>query len=267
MGAAGMPNFELSKWYLDAVGEDGEVFIGYRAALRWRRLAVSYASALTGGARETRTATSVRSEGEPVLRMGSLAWEAPALELQGTWTGNAPALLRTLYECPGGSVVWACLFPRAEAGVRIGGRDFRGLGYAERLEMTLPPWRLPLETLRWGRFLSPDRFVVWIDWQAPERSRTWVFVDGIEAREAGVSDEEISFEGGRIRLPSASRLSLRAGRVSDLLRDLPLSLLLRLFRRARAMHETKWRTRGVLECAGAPAVEGWAIHEVVRFRP
>jgi hypothetical protein len=266
MEASPRPAFELSKWYLDAVGDDGEVFVGYRAALRWRRLRASYSAALTGGADGSRTAASVTSGAEPVLRMGSLAWAAPAIGIEGTWTEDAPALLRTLYDSPDGSVVWACLFPRARAGVRIGSREVRGFGYAERLEMTLPPWKLPLDTLRWGRFLSPDRWVVWIDWQAPERSRTWVFVDGIEAREAEVSDEEISFEGGRIRLPSEGRLSLRAGRVSDLLRELPLSLLVRLFRRARAMHETKWRTRGVLECGGAPAVEGWAIHEVVRFR-
>lgn len=266
MEASPRPAFELSKWYLDAVGEDGEVFIGYCAALRWRRLRASYSAALTGGVQEPRTAASVKSEEEPVLRMGSLAWAAPALDLQGTWTEDAPALLRTLYDCPGGSVVWACLFPRAKAGVRIGARELRGLGYAERLEMTLPPWKLPLETLRWGRFLSPDRFVVWIDWQAPERSRTWVFVDGQEERKARVSEEEISFEGGRLRLPQASRLQLRGGRVSGLLRDLPLTLFLRLFRRARAINETKWRTRAILECEGAPAVEGWAIHEVVRFR-
>ena len=37
MEASPRPAFELSKWYLDAVGEDGEVFIGYRANLRWRR--------------------------------------------------------------------------------------------------------------------------------------------------------------------------------------------------------------------------------------
>ena len=36
--------------------------------------------------------------------------------------------------------------------------------------------------------------------------------------------------------------------------------------RGLAIHETKWRTRGVLESAGASAVQGWAIHEVVRFR-
>ena len=264
MGAVQKPNFELSKWYFDAVGDDGEVFIGYRANLRWRRLAVSYAAALTAGAQETRTASIMRSEQEPVLRTGSLAWAAPALDLEGTWTADAPALLRTLYDCPDGSVVWACLFPRARAGVRIGSREIRGFGYAERLEMTLPPWRLPLETLRWGRFLSPDRFVVWIDWQAPERSRTWVFVDGQEEREARVSEEEISFEGGRLRLPQASRLQLRDGRLSHFLSS--LSLPLNLLCRARAIHETKWRTRGVLECFGAPAVEGWAIHEVVRFR-
>ena len=74
MEASPRPAFELSKWYLDAVGEDGEVFIGYRAALRWRGLRASYSAALTGGADEPRTAASVKSGAEPVLRTGSLAW-------------------------------------------------------------------------------------------------------------------------------------------------------------------------------------------------
>lgn len=266
MEASPRPAFELSKWYLDAVGEDGKVFIGYRAMLRWRRLRASYAATLTGGAQAARTKSTVKPGQEPDFFEGALAWAEPRLEVAATWRGTAQPISRTLYESLEGAVQWHCLLPSARVEIDCKGLALRGLGYAEHLSMTLPPWRLPIDTLRWGRFLSEERSVVWIDWQAPERSRTWVFVDGNEERGAEVSEEEISFEGGRARLPSTSRLQLRDGRLSHLLRNLPLPLRSRLGSRALAIHETKWRTRGILECAGAPAVEGWAIHEVVRFR-
>lgn len=131
--------------------------------------------------------------------------------------------------------------------------------------MTLAPWRLPIDTLRWGRFLSDERSVVWIDWERETGTKTWIFVDGNEARGARVSEEEISFEGGRLRLPAASRLLIREGRVSHLLRNLPLPRA--LSSPALPIHETKWRTRGMLESPGAPPTEGWAIHEIVRMTP
>lgn len=261
MGAVGKPNFELSKWYLDAVGEDGEVFIGYRANLRWRRLAIPYAATLTGGVREARARSTARPGEEPDFLEGALAWREAKLDVAGTWRAAAPPVSRTLYESPDGAVVWNCVLPSAECELALNGDLVRGLGYAEHLSMTLPPWRLPIDTLRWGRFLSPEHSVVWIDWEKNGDDRTWIFLDGAEVR-GEVSEEDVFFEGGRVDLPASGRLVLRSGRLSHLLRNLRLPLS----PSARAIHETKWRTRGVLECAGAPAVEGWAIHEVVRFR-
>jgi hypothetical protein len=267
MEASPRPAFELSKWYLDAVGEDGEVFIGYRANLRWRRLAISYASALTAGARDARTRSTARPGKEPDFFEGALAWAESKLAARATWRGAASPIVHTLYESPEGAVQWHCLLPSARAEVACDGVVLRGLGYAERLSMTIPPWRLPIDTLRWGRFLSPEHSVVWIDWERESARRTWVFANGAEV-EGRVSEEGIFFEGGRVELPAPGRLVLRSGRLSYLLRSLPLSLPLRtrLGSRALAIHETKWRTRGRLELDGAPAVEGWAIHEVVRFR-
>ena len=40
------PSFELSKWYLDCVGEGGDVFIAYAAEVRWRAHALRYTSTL-----------------------------------------------------------------------------------------------------------------------------------------------------------------------------------------------------------------------------
>ena len=267
MEASPRPAFELSKWYLDAVGEDGEVFIGYRADLRWRRLALPYASALTAGVHETRTRSTARPGKEPDFLEGALAWTEPMLAVKAAWRGAANPIVRTLYEGPEGAVRWRCLLPCARAEVACDGVVLRGLGYAEHLSMTLPPWRLPIDTLRWGRFLSPEHSVVWIDWRKKGDDRTWIFVDGTEVP-GEVSEEDVVFEGGRVRLPQRGRLLLRDGRLSNLLRNLPLPLPLRtrLGSRALSIHETKWRTRGFLEFAGAPAAPGWAIHEVVRFR-
>jgi|SRR5437588_3507654 len=65
-----------------------------------------------------------------------------------------------------GAIEWHCVHPRARTTVDLGdGVVIQGLGYVERLEMTVAPWNLPLEGLRWGRFLSDSGSVVWIDWQ------------------------------------------------------------------------------------------------------
>lgn len=255
--------FCLSKWYLDAVGESGDVFIGYRADLRWRRLAFSYASTLTGGAHGPGTRSTVRPGEEPGFFEGALAWTEPALDVSATWREAAQAISRTLYASPVGAVVWRCLLPSARAEVARDGVVLHGLGYAEHLSMTVPPWRLPIDTLRWGRFLSPEHSVVWIDWEKEGDGRTWIFVDGTEVQ-GRISEEGIFFEGGRVDLPASGRLVLRCGRLSYLLRNLRLPLPIQSC--LPGFHETKWRTRGVLECPGAPPAEGWAIHEVVRLR-
>jgi hypothetical protein len=258
-----LDRFCLSKWYLDAVGELGEVFIGYRAALRWRRVAVPYASILTADASGVRSAQTVRPGPEPDFLEGALAWTEPRLDVAATWRGSAHAIGRTLYESPEGTVVWNCVLPSAETESTCGKNVLHGLGYAEHLSMTIAPWRLPIDTLRWGRFLSTEHALVWIDWECTEGRRTWVFVDGTEVR-GEVSEEGIFFEGGKLRLPMPGRLTLREGRLPHLLRNLPLPRPLLL--RAHAIHETKWRTRGVLERLGAPPSEGWAIHEIVGLR-
>ncbi len=65
-----------------------------------------------------------------------------------------------------GTVEWHCLMPRAR--VRIGKRS--GLRYAEHLNITVAPWKLPIRTLRWGRFATPSDWIVWIDWQGEVRT-------------------------------------------------------------------------------------------------
>jgi hypothetical protein len=168
-----------------------------------------------------------------------------------------------LLQGPQGSVFWDCVAPSAAVRVQCGSdRALSGLGYAERLDVAAESWHLPIEQLRWGRFLTPTHTIVWIGWWGLE-PRTLVFRDG-RCQSRGV------IEDGAIRL-GPSHLVLDRGAT---IRDADLAETLKPFarllgptvRHAARIHETKWLSRGTLHdpALAAPA-EGWAIHELVVF--
>ena len=105
---------------------------------------------------------------------------------------RSPALSTNLPKAPSSGI--ASCPPRGPRSL-CDGVVLRGLGYAEHLSMTIPPWRLPIDTLRWGRFLSPERSVVWIDWQKEGDGRTWIFVDGTEVRGEASRKKRFSLKG------------------------------------------------------------------------
>jgi hypothetical protein len=255
------PAFLLDKWYLDCVSPGGDAFVGYAARLRWRGLHLDYASFLLaprGGAAESRT--TLRAGGGPVDADGELAWRCAPLGIDGRWKAEAPPLERTLLRRQGRAIRWSCVQPRAAVMVTVADRPaLRGLGYAERLTMTMAPWSLPLRELRWGRFLSPSDTVVWIEWRGPH-PLALVFHNGCEAAAGCITDRRIGFDAASLDL--AESQLLRQGplvrtalaKVPILHRLAPWSIL--------ATHETKWCSRGeLLPSASA----GWAIHEVVVF--
>ena len=103
--------FELGKWYLDCIGDDGEVVIGYRAELRLGPLRLSYASVLSftdaGGAHTaTRFAATPRPVEEERGEVREVRWDAPAVGLSGTWRGRPHDVERTLWSSERGAVRW-----------------------------------------------------------------------------------------------------------------------------------------------------------------
>lgn len=226
--------FHLSKWYLDCVSAEGEVFLAYCAELRWRTLCLHYASVLGHS-------SSLREVPVPLWREGVLEWDAPSLGVRGRWEALDPPIQESLMD---GACQWRCLAPRARAEVRVADRSIRGLGYAEHLTMTVAPWRLEIEELRWGRFLSETDGLVWIEWRGsnPVRLR---WRNGIRCREES-------------RLDLRDREVLREGALVDTALAIIPNILKLFPSRIVGLRETKWRSRAALG-----ATEGWAIHEVV----
>ena len=257
-------NFLLSKWYLDCVSDGGEVFIAYVASLRWQVLQLNYSSTLHRQCDgQTETNTSLRESPAPQVAGSSIEWSSSALNVTGTWTALAQPVQRVLLESEAGSLEWNCRQPKATAEICIGnGQRMTGLGYVEHLKMSIPPWQLPIKELRWGRFLSNNDALVWIDWRGATTLNLVLYND-VQIKDVPITDR--GFTAGEVALVLEENVVVREGplikttlsMIPGIRRLFPLKVL--------RTHECKWLGRGTLKKTSGEAVTGWAIHEVVRW--
>jgi hypothetical protein len=255
------PSFSLVKWYMDCVTAEGEAAIVYFAELKWHGVHAHIGSVLTTKELEApATHTSLgRYELDSSAELISVVH--PKLKIRGRWERDAEPFRRTMYEEKGGSVVWDCVQPRSRVSVSIGNRQLKGLGYAECLCITVPPWQLPLQELRWGRFVAENHTLAWVDWRG-SHSCSVALIDNREAELRSVSHERVV--AGDVVLDIAPGVSLRAGRLGSTI--LPgASGLRRLFpRRLFGIEEEKDLGRGTLTLS-EQVKKGWVIHEVVKW--
>jgi hypothetical protein len=231
--------------------------------LRWRALKVRYASVLECRQGQVRSASSLRGCAPPSISGDTIEWSSRALRASGTWKALAAPLEATMLASEAGEIRWKCVQPSSAASVTTGDAAWRGLGYAEHLRMTLAPWQLPIDELRWGRFLSQTEALVWIDLRGAARIRM-AFHNGIAVDAERISDDAIVLESGT-QVAFDDRRVLRQGPLGRTV----LAAIPKLARlapgRILGLDETKWLSRATLSRPGAPASHGWAIHEVVRW--
>lgn len=253
--------FTLVKWYMDCVTEAGEAAIVYCADLCWRSLHATMGSLLESrnGARP-RTRTSLgryRISQTP----NEIAVEHARLNIHGLWQSLSAPVQRTVYESPGESIVWNCIQPGSRVCLRTGERELTGLGYAECLTLTLLSWQLPIRCLRWGRFVSDDHALAWVDWEGRYSAR-FAVLDGRESALLSASESAVVTSEAALKIEDGD--SLRAGPLSaTVLSGAPA--LKRLFPAGLFnIREQKWKSRGKLAQSGRTN-EGWVIHEVVEW--
>jgi hypothetical protein len=258
--------FLLDKYYLDLVTDDGTAFVGYVADVAWHGLHLRYTSHLEAAPGALPVDTSALGDPAwPVVTPDGLSWTSAALGLHGTWCGLAPPVERTLLTSAAGAIEWSCLMPRARATVTTATGRVEGLGYVERLRLTLLPWAFPFQTLRWGRHVSADHAVVWIEWDGEESMRA-VWLDGVPQPDAHVVATGVAGLSGQrtLRWHEGHDLSRRAVGAT-IARVAPL-LATRVAGRLATMQEHKQLSRSSLVDAGGRALDqGWAIHEVVTW--
>lgn len=247
---------------MDCVSEKGEVFIGYSAKLDWKFLGLTYASFLEFDGKRSKTHTSLLKERTPEYSDDCVVWESKNLSCSGNWQNigaKLPAL--KLFEDSTGSVIWNARFPLSDVQVNRLGSKLMGLGYVEKLDLTIPPWRLPIEELIWGHFVSKDNYVVWIEW-CGSQPLTLVYVNGKKIKGASVSNSGVYWKEGTLQHKQFS--VLREGPlVATALSKIPG---IRTFfpKKIINMYERKWLSSSVFSLNGT-SHKGWSIHETVKF--
>jgi len=146
-----------------------------------------------------------------------------------------------------------------------GDHHLTGLGYAERIELTVEPWNLPLDELRWGRFVSSTDAIVWLGWGGPEAFNL-VFHNGAEVRDSVITDSGVTIGHSGKRLMLSESATLRhEPLITGALSKIPG---IESIVPEKTLHatEAKWRSWGRLECGEGSNATGWSIHEIVKFK-
>lgn len=254
-----MAAFHLSKWYLDCVTDSGNASIAYVGEVRWGPVHLHYSSLLRSTGNEVTQRNSLRQPVMPAVNGNSVSWSSQPFDFSGIWCAESKELRETVFANEEGSVEWRCLMPRAH--VRT--VNDSGLGYVEHLTMTIAPWKIPIRNLRWGRFCGASDSVVWIDWQGRFSNRI-LYVNGKPVPGSFIEEGEIAFDDGS-RLTMDRSLTLRQGPLgTTALSSIP-GISNTFPARLLQVNERKWRSRARLEHPNRPAVEGWAIHEIVSW--
>ena len=258
--------FSLSKWYLDCVTDEGEAFVGYSASLRWKALSLEYSSILvrrsTG---EILTRSTLHGGRHPNVEGDSVQWDCPSLKLKGVWKARQQPISHTVFELSDSPLNWWCLQPHAVAEISVGDiGTFRGFGYVDYLNLPAQPWQLPLDELRWGRYLSETDSIIWMDFKGPS-PETIVYHNGALSNGAQVTDSEIVLGKNHLNLTLEETEVLREGTLASTALSVIPGINTLLPARMLNTEECKWRSRAFLRKADSTLSAGWSIHEVVRW--
>ena len=257
-------DFSLGKYYVDFVTTEGHYFIGYSAQMNLVGIEVNYRAtihhpSLIG----VKSGPSLSSRDGPVLSDSILTWNNPKLGFDGQWRQRSSAGSHILHQEDDGLVEWNCLQPSARTRLTTAsGITYEGLGYVEYLNLTIPPWRLGLRTLLWGRFVSEHHSVVWIEWQG-EYPLALLICDGQRVSNSRISDDNVNCEDFELSLERVD--TIRVGSIGEalvsklpsVLRTAPVEFL--------GGREEKYVSRGKLALGDGANHTGWVIHERVSW--
>lgn len=261
--------FFLEKWFLDLVTEAGETQIFYAAHLRWRAISLQYASWLwLFKSQKTGQKSRLRNVQLPILTNNSIKYSDAPYRVEGTWIANAGSIKALIFESDEGNIEWTCFQPSSTVYLKVNDTEWKGLGYVEKIKIPFYPWKMPIQQLRWGRFVSAKDYLVWIELKS-ETTKQWVWYNGEKMQKGILSDQEISIPEKHILLQFTDTTIIESEKkiynvVKKIFRFLPgfYKLIPTGFLMA---DENKWRSRGILKNKNT-CTEGWVIHELVNFK-
>ncbi|UJR14463.1 hypothetical protein I4U23_001460 [Adineta vaga] len=257
-------DLHIYKWYADLIDKETDnVIIVYLGELEWKFLKLSFTNILQFLRKHTLVSHGTFSNYQPpIFEDKSLVIKST--KLSGQWTTENECIREKLYENKNGYILWECFMPSAMAEIKIDGNINQGLGYVERLTMTLKPWQMPISILRWGRFLCENHSIIWIRWEG-EEEKVLIFHNGFKYLHGIINDDKIEY--GTYRLILEEKYILRDGPLIKTIFD-EFSWIQQCFPAGFLnMKECKWQTQSKLYEKNDCVATGWSIHENVDCKP
>jgi len=174
-----------------------------------------------------------------------------------------PIIITIFKDSEGNELIWDCHHPGALAEINYNGDIYKGHGYSETLLCPVKPWNLPVDELKWGRFLSDSATVIWISWQGKVPMNK-IFFNGIEFNDAVFENDIIIFGDGAYKLAFSEKRIIREGKLSGLLSKMAF---LKIFFNRRILNtmEIKYKARTSFSKDSVLVSDGWSLFEVVTW--
>ncbi len=260
--------FYLNKWFLDFIGDNGMVMIFYATELSWKGITVPYKSWLSSKqGHQIHHTSGFRRVEMPTMMEDLIQWGDSGFGVSGVWKSNAKPLYARLIKSDQGNLDWNCFLPHSTVSLNINDQVLKGVGYVEQLEMTILPWEIPMDQLRWGHFNSDQDYLVWIE-IVKEKKSQWVWWNGQRMDNCDIEDHllhspahdmELELDMGRV-LESEKKISNVVKSLTKYIpgfsRIVPTRFLL--------ADEIKWYSKGLLR-NDTEEKYGSSIHEYVNF--
>jgi hypothetical protein len=257
--------FKIEKLYIDCIDDRGNCFILYWAKVKFFLLRIIYSGLVFSDADGlTIEKSTLRKTIKPVIN-GGINFKNKFLKTSVSLKRIDDPITRSLYkENENNELIWNCHHPKALAEINYNGRIYKGYGYSETLFCPINPLKLPMEELKWGRFLSDSHTVIWINWK-DDQPLNKIFMNGTEYNDAVFNNETIYFNDGKYKLTFSEIRSIRNNKLSRLFSKMKF---MKIFFKSRLLNslEKKYKAKTILSENSLFLSDGWSLFETVTWR-
>jgi hypothetical protein len=249
---------------MDCIDNQGNCFIVYWAKVEFFLIRFVYSGLLFCDAKGFTTEKStLRKIRKPTIN-GSINFNCRYLKTDVVLIRMNDPINRSLYkDSVNNELIWNCHHPKALSEIKYNNNIYKGFGYAETLFSLIKPWNLPIDELRWGRFLSDAYTVIWIYWKGKYPINK-LFFNGVEYNDAGFTNDLIIFGNGAYQLKFLQIQVIRYGKLSGLFSKMKL---LRTFFNRRILNtvEIKYKSRTAFSKKSIVLSNDWSLFEIVTW--
>jgi len=257
-------NFNVAKTYFDCIDDEGNCFIIYWARLEFSIIKINYSGLIFSNAKgKIAEKSSLIKFNRPVI-FDNLIMNNPHLQIKGYWKRIDPAVSSLLYQdCKGNELFWNCHHPKTQTSIEYKNKIYSGFGYAETLLLPIKPWQLPIDELRWGRFLSEKTTILWINWK-DQHCLNKLYLNGTLFEDAMFEETKIVFGKGKYRLVFEQPMVIRKAKLSGVIAKMPW---LKILFNSKILNtvELKYKSRSSFIVDSLTNEKGWSLYEIVTW--